>query len=286
MTAYNPAAQFEIKQWDVDFRSTPSRMLKARIYQPQGAGPFPTLLDVHGGAWHDKDRFANVPMDEAVAKSGVLVVAIDMRNSPEAPYPGSVQDASYGVRWLKTKAREWKGDPTNLGILGSSSGGHVAELLAMRPRDPRYNAIPVAGAPDLDATVAYVATRSPISDCHARYEHMVKTNRPEMEKKTKMYFDPWDSIFEGNPMKILERGEKVTLPPLLIMQGELDSNVPWQIQEKFAKAWRAAGGECELEIFKGCEHQWIADPGPETDRAHEILKAFIARQLGALRKAA
>ena len=70
------------------------------------------------------------------------------------------------------------------------------------------------------------------------------------------------------------------------MQGELDSNVPWQIQEKFGKAYRAAGGECQLEIFEGCEHQWIADPGPQTDRAHEILKAFIARQLGALRKAA
>ena len=49
---------------------------------------------------------------------------------------------------------------------------------------------------------------------------------------------------------------------------------------------RAAGGECEVEIFKGCEHQWINDPGPQTDRAHEMLKAFIARQLGALRKAA
>jgi acetyl esterase len=286
MTTYNPAAQYEIKVWDVEFRKTPTRTLMARIYQPQGAGPFPTLLDVHGGAWHDKDRLANVPMCEAVAKSGVLVVAIDMRNSPEAPYPASVQDASYGVRWLKTKARDWKGDPTNLGILGSSSGGHVAELLAMRPRDPRYNAIPMAGAPDLDATVAYVATRSPISDCFARYEHMVKTNRPEMVKKSKMYFDPWDSIFEGNPALILERREKVTLPPLLIMQGELDSNVPWQIQEKFAKAYRAAGGECELEIFEGCEHMWIQEPGPQTDRAHETLKAFIARQLEALRKAA
>ncbi len=283
--SYNPAANYEIKVWDVEFRKVPTRTLMARVYQPQGAGPFPVLLDVHGGAWHDKDRFANVPMDEAVARSGVLVVAIDMRNSPEAPYPGSVQDASYGVRWLKSKAREWKGDPTNLGILGSSSGGHVAELLAMRPRDPRYNAIAVEGS-NADATVAYVATRSPISDCHARYEHMVNTNRAEMVKKSKMYFDPWESIIEGNPALILERGEKVTLPPLLIMQGELDSNVPWQIQEKFAKAYRAAGGECELEIFKDCEHQWIADPGPQTDRAHEILKAFIARQLGAMRKAA
>jgi len=284
--AYNPAAQFEVKAWDVEFRRTPSRTLMARVYQPQGSGPFPALLDLHGGAWHDKDRFANAPMCQAVAQSGVLVVAIDMRNSPEAPYPASVQDAHYGVRWLKIKAREWKGDPENLGVLGSSSGGHVAELLALRPRDPRYGALPLPEAPHLDAAVAYVATRSPISDCHARYEHMVKTNRPEMVKKSKMYFDPWESIFEGNPALILERGEKVTLPPLLVMQGELDSNVPWQIQEKFAQAYRAAGGECELEIFKGCEHMWISEPGPQTDRAHEVLKAFIAKQLRALRRAA
>ena len=138
-------------------------------------------------------------------------VAIDTTLSHEAPYPASVQDVNYGVRWLKAKAREWNGDASHIGILGSSSGGHVAELVAMRPRDPRYNAIPLPEAPNLDATVAYVATRSPISDCHARYEHMVKTNRPEMIKKTKLFFDPWDSIFEANPMLMLERGEPTRL---------------------------------------------------------------------------
>ncbi|MGH8640542.1 MAG: alpha/beta hydrolase, partial [Burkholderiales bacterium] len=223
MMNYNPTAQFQVKEWDVEFRRAPKRMLMARVYQPQGPGPSPTLLDMHGGAWHDKDRFANVPMCQAAARSGILAVAIDMTNSPEAPYPASVQDASLGLRWLKSKAAEWKGDPSTVGILGSSSGGHVAQLIGMRPRDPRYNALP--GPAGVDATVAYVATRSPISDPHARYEHMVKTNRPEMEKKSKMYFDPWDSIFEANPMKMLERGEKVTLPPMLVMQGELDSNV-------------------------------------------------------------
>jgi acetyl esterase/lipase len=285
-TTYNPAGNYQLKVWDVEFRKNSKRQLMARIYQPQGQGPFPTLLDIHGGAWHDKDRLANERMCDAAAKSGMLVVAIDTTLSHEAGYPASVQDVNYGVRWLKTRAREWNGDASQLGILGSSSGGHVAELVAMRPRDPRYNAIPLPEAPNADATIAYIATRSPISDCHARYEHMVKTNRPEMIKKTKLFFDPWDSIFEANPALILERGEKVTLPPLLIMQGELDSNVPWQIQDKFAKAWRAGGGECELEIFKGCEHMWIHDPGPQTDRAHEVLKAFIARQLKAMRKAA
>ena len=116
--SYNPAAKFEIKVWDVEFRHTAKRTLMARVYQPQGNGPFPALLDLHGGAWNNKDRLANVPMDEAVARSGMLVVAVDLTLAPEAPYPAAVQDANYGVRWLKAKAREWNGDSSNLGALG------------------------------------------------------------------------------------------------------------------------------------------------------------------------
>jgi acetyl esterase/lipase len=284
--SYNPAAKFEIKVSEVEFRRTPKRTLMARIYQPQGKGPFPTLLDLHGGAWNGKDRLANVPMDEAVARSGVLVVAVDLTLAPEAPYPASVQDANYGVRWLKAKAREWNGDPSSLGVLGSSSGGHVAQLLAMRPRDPRYNVHSLAEAPNVDATLAYVATRSPISDPYARYLQAEKMKRAEMMQKSKTYFDPWDLVHEGNPQEILDRREAVSLPPMLVMQGGIDDNVIPPIQEKFAATYRAAGGECQLEVFEGCVHEWIAKPGPQTDRAHEMVKAFIARQLQALRQAA
>src|SRR5262249_61730955 len=107
---------------------------------PAGGGPSRPLRDLRGGAGNARARRAREPMDRAVAASGVLVVAIDMTLAPEAPYPASVQDANYGVRWLKSKAAEWNGDASHLGVLGSSSGGHIAELLALRPRDPRYNA--------------------------------------------------------------------------------------------------------------------------------------------------
>ena len=100
------------------------------------------LLDLHGGAWNNKDRSANEPMDRAVAASGVLVVAIDMTLAPEAPYPASVQDANYGVRWLKHKAREWNGDPSTLGILGSSTGGHMGELIAHEAARPEVRRDP------------------------------------------------------------------------------------------------------------------------------------------------
>lgn len=78
----------------------------------------------------------------------------------------------------------------------------------------------------------------------------------------------------------------MTLPPLLIMQGGIDDNVLPAFQVKFADTWRKAGGRCQLEVFEGCHHLWVLDPGPQTDRAHEMLKAFIAQELSALAKAA
>ena len=277
-TVYDPRAKFDIKVTEVEFRrNAAGRMLMARIYQPAGAGPFPTILDLHGGAWNGKDRRAEEPMDRSIASSGVLVVAIDLTLAPEAPYPACVQDANYGVRWLKSKAASWNGDPARVGIYGSSSGGHVAELLCMRPRDARYNAIPLAGAPD--ATVAYVATRSPISNTYARFLNAQRLKRDAMVKNHTIFFNPWETIHESNPQEILERHEKVTFVPFLIMQGALDDNVLPSIQEKFVKTYQAAGGDCQFHVFEDSEHEWVAKPGPQTDRAREMVKAFIARQL-------
>jgi acetyl esterase len=279
-TAYDPAASFDVTVSEVEFRrNAAGRMLMARIYQPKGAGPFPTVLDLHGGAWNAKDRHAEEPMDRAIAASGVLVVAIDMTLAPEAPYPACVQDANYGVRWLKTKAATWNGDPSRLGIYGSSSGGHVAELLAMRPSDPRYNAIALAGAANVDATIAYAAMRSPISNPFLRYQNAETLKRDAMVKNHTTFFKPWETIHESNPQEILDRHEPVTLPPLLVMQGALDDNVLPAFQEKFVASYRAAGGECQYHLFEDSEHEWVAKPGPQTDRAREMVKQFIARVL-------
>jgi acetyl esterase/lipase len=277
---YDPAGKFEIRVSELELRRTAAgRQLMARVYQPVGAGPFPTMLDLHGGAWNAKDRKAEEPMDRAIAASGALVVAVDMTLAPEAPYPASVQDANYAVRWLKWKASSWNGDASKVGIFGSSSGGHVAELLAMRPNDKRYNAIPLAEAPKLDAAVAYVAMRSPVSNPFARFQNAERLKRDAMMKNTTTYFNPWETIHESNPQEILERKESVNLVPLLIMQGALDDNVLPAVQEKFAKTYQAAGGSCEFHVFENCEHEWVATPGPQTDRAREMVKAFIARHV-------
>jgi len=279
--AYDPSARFELEIQEVEFRvNSAGRQLMARIYEPVGEGPFPVMLDLHGGGWNRRDRLAEEPMDRSIAMSGVLVVAIDMTRAGEAPCPAEVQDANYGVRWLKLNAESWNGDATKVGVFASSSGGHTAQLLGMRPHDPRYNAIPLPEAPDLDATVDFIAMRSPISDTFARYQNAIATNRDHMIEYNKLYFNPWEAIHEANPQEILDRGEDVSLVPMLIMQGELDDNVLPEVQEKFAASYNAAGGDCQLEIFENSTHRWTAEEGPLTDRAREMVRQFVARQLG------
>jgi acetyl esterase len=282
--AYDPGAKFDLNVTEVEYRRTKAgRPLMARVYRPAGAGPFPTVLDFHGGAWNSKDRKAEEPMDRAIAASGVLVVAVDLTLAPEAPYPACVQDANYAVRWLKTKAESWNGDASKIGIYGSSSGGHVAELLAMRPRDARYNAIPLTGAPNIDASIAYVAMRSPISNTFARFQNAEKLKRDPMVKNNTTFFVPWDTIHESNPQEILDRHEEITKVPFLIMQGALDDNVLPAVQEKFAQSYKAAGGDVQYRLFEDCEHEWVAREGPQTDRAREMVKTFIAQRVNAQR---
>jgi len=279
-TRYDPAAKFELTVSEEEYRRTAKgRSLLARIYRPSGAGPFPVVLDLHGGAWNAKDRHAEEPFDRAIAAAGALVVAVDLTLAPEAPYPACVQDASYALRWLKAKAKTWNGDATRIGVFGSSSGGHVAELLALRPNDARYNAIPFAGDPT--ASVDYVLMRSPISNTFARFENAQARKVDSMIKNNQTFFVPWESIHEANPQEILDRKEKVTLKPFLIMQGALDTNVLPAFQTKFVESYRAAGGSCDYTIFEGCEHEWVAKPGPQTERAHEMAKTFIAKHVNA-----
>jgi acetyl esterase/lipase len=278
---YDPNAQVAIDIKEVEYLKTESgRSLKARIYQPRGFGPFPTLIDFHGGAWNNKDRFAEEPMDTAIAKSGVLVIAVDLTLAGDRPYPANVQDAHYAVRWVKHNAKQWQGDVTTIGVYGSSSGGHVGELLSLKPNETLFAKIPFVPNPQLDASFSYLATRSPISNPPARYENAIKHKRENMIKNNLNYFKPWETIYESSPQAILDKkmGPK-KLIPLLIMQGELDDNVLPETQKLFAQSYQTAGGDCTFLIFEQSEHEWVAKESPQTDLARKTVKNFIAKQL-------
>jgi acetyl esterase len=276
---YDPSRHFNLWIFDIEYRHDGKESWLARIYQPQGAGPFPMVLDVHHGVWSLADRRADAPIDQALAASGLVVAAIDFHQAPKHPYPTSVADVNYATRWLKVHARDFAADPRKLGGFGSSSGGHLVMLSAMRPHDPRYTALPLTASPSVDASLAYVITCWPILDPYARYLFAQHTGRADLIKMTDGYFPTKEGMQEGNPTLLLSRGEKSELPPTLIIQGTADKNVTPAMQERFAAAYRAAGGVVDLEIFPDMPHLFALEPGPNTERAIGLMKAFIARQL-------
>ena len=279
--SYDSKQSFGLDVTEVEYRRDLNVSWMARVYQPQGTGPFPVMLDVHGGRWNRGTRTNAEVMDRALAESGIVVASIEFRLAPDHPYPAQVADINYGTRWLKAHARDFNADPGSIGAIGSSSGGHGVFLSGMRPHDPRYAALPLDEAPELDATLNYILACWPVVDPHARYLYAQETNNEGLVAATNAYFTSSDGATEGNPHMILQRGEMVTLPPAIIIQGTEDDNIPVPATKEFAEAYRRSGGEIQLEIFDGMPHGFGYRRGPETDRAVDLVKAFIARQLSA-----
>ena len=277
--AYNPAARFDVETADEVYLELEGISLEATIYQPQGEGPFPGLVDVHGGRWFLNDRSADRHMNSSLAASGIVVVAVDFRLAPDHPYPAQVADVNYAIRWTKANAQRLNIDPASVGAIGCSSGGHTVVLNGMRPNHPLYASQPLPGAEDVDASLRFMLCCWSVLDPYARYLWGIEINDERFIGPTESYFGDQANMREGNPQEILDRGEPVELPPAIIIQGTNDNNIPLFIPEKFDVSYRAAGGHVEVEWFEGMPHQFGNTPGPESDRAIELMKGFVARQL-------
>jgi acetyl esterase/lipase len=152
-------------------------------------------------------------------------------------------------------------------------------LSGMRPNDARYRALPLPEAPDADSTLAYLFALWPILDPYARMHFAKETGRGELVSRTEGFFLTEEAMQEGNPQLILDRGEKVQLPPTFIAQGTADTNLTMAMTERLVAAYRKAGGSIELEQFPGAPHGFGNQSGPDAERLLGLMKAFVARQL-------
>jgi acetyl esterase/lipase len=280
----------EIDIQDVEYLRHGNRPLLARLYKPKGAGPFPIVVDLHGGAWIRGDRLNDAIMNEAMAKAGIVVAALDFRI--DEPYPASLADANYGVRWAKTQARALGGSADRVGLMGSSSGAHQAMLAAMRPRDARYAAIPLpAGSPAVDASVRCVVLCWPVVDPLGRYRYAKQLKEggkpyPEVVDRVlpghDQYWRTEDAMAEGSPVIALERGERVELPPAIYLQGADDKAHPRADLDRFVTQYRKAGGQVDLTLFDGEAEGYITKK-PMTEagrRTIELIIEFVRKHLG------
>jgi len=290
MTANAPKT-YDIAVEDVEYIRHGDQPLLARLFKPRGTGPFPLIVELHGGAWNLGDRLMDVAINEPLAKSGVVVAALDFRMPPVASYPASLADINYAIRWFKTKATALGSRPDLVGVLGSSSGAHQAMLLGMRPRDPRYAALPLsAGSLAVDASVRCVLLCWPVIDPLARYRYakeLKEGGKPHPDLLDQVlplhdkYWKTEEAMAEGNPVLALERGERVALPPVLYIQGTRDIAHPRADLDRFVVQYRKAGGQVELEMFEGeAEGFIIRNPSsPASAQAMEKIIDFVHQQV-------
>ncbi len=277
----------QIDVQDVEYLRHGDKPLLARLFKPRGDGPFPMIVDLHGGAWFRGDRLNDTVINEALAKSGVVVAALDFRMPPDASYPGSVVDINYGIRWLKARAKDLGSRPDLVGAIGISSGGHLGMLVGMRPRDPRYAALSLpAGAPAVDARLRCMILCWPVIDPLARYRYVKKLKEggkpyPDLVDRVMpghdQYWKTEEAMAEGNPVLALERGERVEMPPVLYLQGTKDIAHPRPDLDRFVTHYRKAGGQLELELFEGEAEGFVTrNPGsPAAARAIERIIEYV-----------
>ena len=282
---------YELEVEDVEYLRHGDKPLLARLFKPRGRGPFPLIVELHGGAWCRGDRLNDTLINEELAKSGVVVAALDFRMPPEAIYPGSLVDINYGVRWLKRRAAELGSRPDLAGILGSSSGGHQAMLIGMRPHDPRYSAVQLpAGAPAVDASVRCVVMCWPVIDPLARYRYAKKAKAegsPAAELADRVlpahdeFWQTEEAMAEGNPALAVEHGERVELPPALYLQGTSDLAHPRADLDRFVMHYRKAGGRLDLELFDGEAEGFITrnSDSPAARKAIEKIIEFVHKEV-------
>lgn len=286
------SASYQFETRDVEYLRHGDKPLLARLYLPRGDGPFPAVVELHGGAWCNGDRKSDTYLGEALARHGIVVAALDFRMPPQAPYPASLADINYAVRWLKAHSAEFGSRPELVGAIGVSSGGHQGLLLGMKPNEPRYASLPLpAGTPAQDASLRYVALFCPVISPLGRYRYakgLKESGRPYPDFVDRVlpnhdaYWQTEAAMAEGDPVLVLERGEQTALPPVLYIQSGHDEGHPPQDRERFLDGYRKAGKEVQLEFFEGEGDRFLRDyPGtPASVRAMEKIVEFIRRHAG------
>lgn len=284
--AASSTAMSEVTVTDTLWAKPAGAELRARTYRHSDTPetPVPVLIDVHGGAWGAYDRTAGAHYAERLASPDLLVISIDFRQSPDFQHPAGSADVAAAIRWVRLNAEALDADPDRIGLIGSSSGGHLALLAALRPNDDGHLGTPIADSAgafvahdNIPAEVDYVIAMWPVSDPAARYRYAQRSGMDRLVELTDRYFADEAAMWDASIPRIVTAGEAADLPPILVIQPGMDSNIPQDMTFDLMRAWQARGGQLDYAFYPGQPHAFGHRPSAATTEMIETIAAFIAR---------
>ena len=222
--------------------------IPARIYTPEGAGPFPVIVYYHGGGWVIGDKQVYDGGARGLAKqANAVVVSVDYRLAPEHKFPAAWDDALAAYKWSLANAASIKGDPKKLALAGESAGGNLAVATAIAARDAGLQAplhvlavYPVAQTSLKTASYEKNANAKPLNRDMIKWFVDNLTNAPSDLKDPRLQLV--DAKLQG-------------LPPVTIINAPIDPLLNDGIM--LEAALKKAGVPVERKLYKGVTHEFF-----------------------------
>jgi acetyl esterase/lipase len=232
---------------------------------PDGAGPFPVGIVVHGGGWSNGDKEHDVaPMELPLTAAKFTWFSIDYRLAPTNRWPACFEDMQTAIRWAKAHAAEYKEDPGRIALCGYSAGGHLACLAAVLAQsDTRVQAV-LGYAPPTDM-VADNERRSGLSKSLQWLLNLPPELTPETRK----------TLSAISPVELVKPG----LPPFLLIQGDADKTVLHEHTVNFQARLLACQVPCDLITITNAQHRILDWAKYDTNFEGEIT-AWLVKTLG------
>lgn len=226
---------------DIEYGRASSESLRLDAHIPDGSGPFPMVIMVHGGGWTSGDKHKDITaVLEPLTKSGEFTwFSINYRMAPTNRWPACFEDVQTAIRWVKVHATEYKGDPRRVALMGYSAGGQLACLAAVQAKDDTRVQAVVGFSPPTDM-VADTERRGGLSK-----SLQALFGRETVDDSTKAL------LKEMSPINCVKPG----LPPFLFVQGDADKTVPYEQTLHFVSKLKENGVANEIVTIKGAPHR-------------------------------
>lgn len=246
------------------------------IYLPAGAGPFPFVLEIHGGAFKLGDKTAN-PLQTEVLAAGIAIVRINYRFSSTAIWPAQGQDCLAAVEFLRANAGAYGLDPARMAIWGQSAGGFLAASTVISLAEagkPAQALVDFYGPMEFSSMDADMAALGLTAA-------MGQTSVPDSPESQLLGFDVASDPAGARAMGPVGRldGKKLALPPLFARHGEADNFVAHTQTQRLVDAWRASDASAQIDfaLVAGAGHgtsEFTAAGvvGPLTEFLTNVLK--------------
>ncbi|HVA12656.1 MAG TPA: alpha/beta hydrolase [Stellaceae bacterium] len=276
------------KQSGITYATHDNTALLGDLYLPEGAGPFPALIGVHGGGWQLGTRASYQHWGPYLAAAGYALFSVDYRlcKPGQKSFPEAIHDIRAAVQFARGSASDLKLDPKRLGLWGDSAGAQLAALVALAGDAPLFaegNAGDPFGA--VSTKVKCCIGLYGVYDLAAQWQHdLVSRPRDQITEKF-LGAAPIDDrrlYFDASPMSYVTRANNQTA--FLIGYGTEDDIVDVATQSAaFVMALKQTGSFVRTSIAPGAPHYWGSDPLEETGSFSGFfaprLKRFLAERL-------